>query len=417
MNFIRPIHLAEPATGQIKKAQLSTMQIESSLSKRIKRHVAGRVRTYFAVTAPGFEPLCLEELKALAPPVANAAIIPGGVEFQGRLVDCYRANLNLRTASRILMRIDQFKATNFMQIENKAAQIPWEFYLTSDSLPQINAITHRCRLYHTDAVGERILKAVSRWREAVSSSIRSPNPIDQTLYIRGVDDRFTVSIDSSGQNLHKRGLKRHPGKAPLRETTAAAALVLAGYHGQQPLIDPMCGTGTFSLEAAMIARNLPAGGFREFAFMGWPSFRKTQWDYLRRQSKAISGIEPQPLIFASDKDPMAYQRLKKCLSRHKLSGIITLSQRDFFDIRPADLTERTGLVAINPPYGRRLENRQKSDALFLNICTQLKRHYKGWQLILVSPTRQLAKKVPLSLTAHPISHGGLKPVMMIGTIT
>jgi putative N6-adenine-specific DNA methylase len=238
----------------------------------------------------------------------------------------------------------------------------------------------------------------------------------QTIFIRGVNDRFTVSIDSSGDHLHKRGLKKHTGKAPLRETLAAAALLLAGYSGQKPLIDPMCGTGTFSLEAAMMAEGIPAGWFRQFAFMGWPSFRRAQWEYLKSQSETNFNSRRLPSIFASDQDPAACRRLENCLEQNRLAGAINVVQQDFFDLFPADLTDQTGLVAINPPYGRRLENRRKSDQLFMKICTRLKQAYPGWKLILISPTEKLAQKVPFKLAKHPISQGGLKPVMMVGTI-
>ena len=107
------------------------MSSENPLSKRIKRHVIGRSRTYFAATAPGFETLCFEELKAIGLPVENASAVPGGVEFKGRLIDCYRANLHLRTANRILMRIHNFKASSFSELESKTAKIPWELYLAS----------------------------------------------------------------------------------------------------------------------------------------------------------------------------------------------------------------------------------------------------------------------------------------------
>ncbi len=391
------------------------MVSDSSLTKRIKRHVIGRVRTYFAVTAPGLEELCLKEIKALGLPLENAAAVPGGVEFRGRLVACYQANLHLRTAGRILMRIDQFKATNFRQIENKAARIPWELYLPALSLPRIKVSTHHCRIYHTDAISERILNCISKSRLQVSPAANSAGPANQTLYVRGLADRFTVSVDSSGTHLHKRGIKKPAGQAPLRETFAAAALMLAGYRGRKPLIDPMCGTGTFSLEAATIAKNLPPGGFRRFAFMDWPSFRRKQWAYLKQESKADSS-EISPQIYASDIDPVACNRLKECLTQHPLSETVRVSHQDFFDIDPKDLTDRSGLVVINPPYGRRLENRPKSEGLFLDICARLKRKYQGWQIILISPTRRLAQRVPFELAKHPISHGGLKPIMMIGKI-
>ncbi|CAB1077034.1 hypothetical protein JY97_06795 [Alkalispirochaeta odontotermitis] len=391
------------------------MPTESSLSKRIKRHVIGRRRSYFAATAPGFESLCFREMQGLGLPMEDARIIPGGVEFKVRLVDCYRANLHLRTANRILMRIDQFKATSFRQMEKRVTSIAWELFLPSDSQPLFNVKTHHCRLYHSNAIGERFLNSI-RLQQNASSQGSNVRPAEQSIYIRGVDDRFTVSIDSSGNHLHKRGLKKHPGRAPLRETTAAAALLLAGYRGHQPLIDPMCGTGTFSLEAAMLAGDIPAGWFRQFAFMQWPSFRRGQWEYLRNQVASKSNRKQVPTIFASDKEPAACRRLEKCLAQTRLSEAIKVSQRNFFDFSPKDLTDQVGMVVINPPYGRRLETRPQSDHLFKKIYTRLKQEYRGWDLILISPNKKLARKIHFNLTKHQISHGGLRPVMMIGRI-
>ena len=173
-----------------------------------------------------------------------------------------------------------------------------------------------------------------------------------------------MSIDSSGAHLHKRGLKRHPGKAPFRETIAAAALLLAGYNGLKPLIDPMCGTGTFSLEAALIAKNIPPGWFRKFAFMKWPAFGQAQWDYLKRQCAKQFSDKKSPLIFASDKDPSACRRLENCLARYHLTDVIKVSNIKFFDFIPHEVTKQTGWIALNPPYGRRLGNREKASGFF-----------------------------------------------------
>ncbi len=394
------------------------MPPEASLSKRIKRHVIGRSRPYFAATAPGFETLCFQEMSAIALPMENASVVSGGVEFEGRLTDCYLANLHLRTANRILMRIDQFKASSFRQIEKKAAAIPWELYLPSKSSPQIHTTTKHCRLYHTDAICERLMKSISK--HAINDPYQGGQKegvlLEPKIFVRGVDDQFTISIDSSGEHLYKRGLKIHPGPAPLRETIAAAALLQAGYRGTEPVIDPMCGTGTFSLEAALMAKNIPPGWFREFAFMGWPSFQQKKWEYLKQQCQTHFTSRQAPTIFASDKDPTACIRLEERLIENRLTDVIKVINQDFFDFHPRDLTDQTGLVALNPPYGRRLENRQRSDQLFMKICTRLKREYQGWKLILISPNKKLTQKVPFKLSTHPISHGGLRPVMMIGTI-
>jgi len=394
------------------------MPPENPLSKRIKRHVIGRSRTYFAATAPGFETICCEELKAIGLPVENAAAVPGGVEFKGRLIDCYRANLHLRTANRILLRIHNFKASSFSQLESKTAKIPWELYLPSESSPQIHTTTKHCRLYHSDAISERLLKSISKHmiNDADNGGQKKRGFSEPEIFVRGVDDQFTISVDSSGENLFKRGLKTHSGTAPLRETIAAAALLQAGYRGTEPVVDPMCGTGTFSLEAALMAKNMPPGWFREFAFMGWPSFQQKQWEYLKQQCQTHFRSLPAPLIFASDKDPAACKHLAERVTENRLTDVIKVISQDFFDFLPHDLTDQTGLVALNPPYGRRLENREKSDQLFMKVCNRLKREYKGWKVILISPNKKLAQKVPFKLTKHPISHGGLRPMMMIGII-
>ena len=394
------------------------MSSESPLSKRIKRHVTGRRRTYFAAAAPGFEALCFEELSALGLSIEKASIVDGGVEFDGRLQDCYRANLHLRTAGRILMRIDQFKATSFRQLEKKVAGIPWELYLPPKGLPDIHVTTQHCRLYHTAAIGQRFSDGISR--QLLSTDLdgggQRETVSDLTIFVRGVDDRFTVSIDSSGSHLHKRGLKRHHGKAPLRETTAAAALVLAGYSGAEPLVDPMCGTGTFSLEAALIAKHIPPGWFREFAFMRWPSFSRKRWEYLKRQCETKFTGHPKPGIFASDRDSSACRRLENCLKQNHLADIITVARKDFFDFLPGELTDQTGVVVINPPYGRRLGSLEESETLLAAIGHKLNQAYKGWKVVLVAPDRKLIKKMPFKLDAHPFFHGGLKPAMMTGKI-
>ena len=394
------------------------MSSETSFSKRIKRHVIGRIRPYFAAVAPGFESVCRRELSALALSMQDSSVVAGGVEFMGCLQDCYQANLHLRTANRILMRIHNFKASGFKQLESKTAAIPWELYLPPGSSPQIHATTTHCRLYHTDAIGERLLKSIAQHIAITPDGAQQSAEIlaAPKIFVRGVDDRFTISIDSSGEHLYRRGLKIHSGKAPLRETTAAAALLLAGYRGAGPVIDPMCGTGTFSLEAALMAKNIPPGWFRKFAFMGWPSFRPPKWEHLKRQCQAQFAEPRTPTIFASDKDPSACQRLAKSLTENGLTEIVKVGNQDFFDLLPGDVTDRTGLVAINPPYGRRLESRAKSEQLFVKICARLKQHYQGWKVILIAPDRRLINTVPFLLATHPIFHGGLKPMLMTGKI-
>jgi putative N6-adenine-specific DNA methylase len=394
------------------------MSFESPLTKRIKRHVIGRKREYFAATAPGLERLCLSELQSLSLENFTASAVTGGVSFKGRLQDCYLANLNLRTANRILMRIETIHASSFSQLQTKLSDISWELFLSTDQVPQIHVTTRHCKLYHTGAISERILKAIAARKhkfEFIAPGQKFPSP-PQNVYVRGVDDRFTVSIDSSGENLYRRGIKKHAGTAPLRETAAAAALMIAGYTGSEPLIDPMCGTGTFALEAALMAKNIPPGWFRDFAFMGWPSFQKKRWEHLKHETESII-VSPKTIrILASDEDTIACGLLDQCLKQFNLDDTVSVSNTDFFTIERQQVPGHRGFVAINPPYGRRIGTKPESEKLFSMICTKLQESFKGWQLILFAPGKGMAKNVPFRLKKYPFWHGGLKLKLMIGMI-
>ena len=394
------------------------MTSQSPLFKRIKRHVIGRQQLFFAATAPGFEAICLQELLKLQPTASHPHVTPGGVEFGGRLDDCYHANLNLRLPSRILMRLGTFKLSNFRQLERKVGDIAWELYLNPGGLLKVHVATKHCRLRHSGAIIERFQEIISRGRPQIKpgESIQHMAAEDQNLYVRGVDDFFTVSIDSSGDLLHKRGLKKHAGKAPLRETLAAAALLLAGYEGGQPLIDPLCGSGTFSLEAALIAKRIPAGWFRDFAFTKWPSFVPKRWNYIRRQSESGFAHHVRPSIFASDIDQQACRKLQNCVDKFSLSDAVEVHQTDFFDLDPQKLTDRRGVICINPPYGHRLGGKPEAEEFFYAICDKLKKDYRHWKLVLFAPGRKLAHAVPFQTTSYPILHGGLKLMLLVGRI-
>ncbi len=395
-----------------------SVSVEPALFKRIKRHVIGRTRRYFAAVAAGFEPLCFKEMTALPFSFQEAAVVKGGVEFSGHLPDCYLANLHLRTASRILLRISAFTSTNFRQLEKQIAAIPWELYLDGRSLPQIHATTRHCRIYHTAAIESRFSEAIAERLQIAADDNRpelaAGSP--QRIFVRGLDDRFMVSIDSSGANLYKRGLKKHPGAAPLRETLAAAALMLAGYDPQQPLVDPMCGTGTFSLEAALMAKNIPPGWYRDFAFAGWPSYRQKRFEHLRRQAENHFLSLKKPLIFASDLDAQACHRLQLCVRRHALADAMVVGNRDFFELTALDFAGGPGLITINPPYGHRMGNRQQGARLFKAVCRKLAADFKGWKLVLIAAEKKLADQAPFQLKRRRFSHGGLKLYLLTGTI-
>ena len=400
------------------------MKTAINVEKRIKRHVLGRTGSFYVSTLPGMEHLCVEELKSVGISTKNVLLSKGGLDFTGRIHECFLANLHLRMANRILMRIGTFSATNFRQLEKKLAGLPWELYLHIGTYCKINVTSRHSRLFHSGAIEDRIRASIKdRWGhihddlEKKQDIIRFP----QQLFVRAVNDRFTVSIDSSGDMLYKRGLKVQGGKAPIRETTAAIIFALAGYHIGEPLIDPMCGTGTFSLEGAMIANHIPAGWYRDFAFMGWPCFKPSRWKHIRREAKARITRLSKPVIFASDKNQQNCHALETVIRQNDLSETISVCVKDFFDLLPLEIKElakpaHRGLLTINPPYGRRLETKNYSEKMFIEICKKLKKDFKGWKVALISPGKHLVKKVPFKVTTHDLFHGGLNLTLLTGRI-
>lgn len=316
------------------------------------------------------------------------------------------------------MRIGTFKASNFRQLASKMSGFPWELFLYRDETPEVKVSTSHSRLYHGAAITERSKEAIGKRlsQYGLGPPAALSKSCNQQVFIRVKEDRFTLSLNSSGEILHKRGIKKTRTAAPIRETIAAAVLALANYTTAEPLVDPMCGSGTFSIEGAMMAKHIPPGWYRDFAFMGWPGFKERQWAYLKREAgKEITGAA-RPSIFASDKDEKACRVLVQCIISHDLSDRIKVSVKDFFDLSREEPASETGLVVINPPYGRRMGSHRDSNLLFAAVCDRLKKEYRGWKLALIAPNRQLRKTVPFELTAHPLYHGGLNLTLLEGTI-
>jgi len=395
------------------------------LEKRIKRHVLGRPKSFYVSTLPGVERLCAAELSGLGLVPAEGEPGKGGTLFIGRIPDCYLANLFLRTANRVLMRVDEFSATNFRQLEKKTADFPWELHLHQNAAVEVHVTTRHSRLMHTDAVADHFKSGLGArlGRQAIDpEKDLSGAGFQQRIFIRAEDDRFTVSLDSSGDLLHKRALKAHGGHAPIRETIASAILMLAGYQPGDPLIDPMCGAGTFSLEAAMMAGGIPAGWYRSFAFMEWPCFKVPQWQHIRREAENKMTRITKPVIFPSDIHPEACRALDNIFRKTPLlSETAQVTVKDFFSLLPSDFEipgdkRENGLIALNPPYGLRLGTQTAAAKLITGIGQKLKKDFRGWRLALIVPDSLLIKQLPFPVTAHRLFHGGLTVTLLTGRI-
>jgi putative N6-adenine-specific DNA methylase len=391
-----------------------------AFEKRIKRQVVARTVEFFAATSPGLESMCLRELQALSLVGTEGCAAEGGVSFIGRLHDGYLANLCLRTANRVLMRIGAFTASNFFTLEKKLAATPWELYLYPGQPLRFNVTARHSRLYHGAAIAERFQKAIDeRWTAVgVDPKPNESAALRQRIFIRVVDDHFAVSLDSSGESLYRRGLKKQVTAAPLRETIAAAMLILSGYSPPEPLVDPMCGAGSFSLEAAMRAHNIPAGWFRDFAFRGWPAFALTRrrWKHIKGQCTQSIVDTVKASIFAADIDPSACKALEENAADAGLSASIAVSNRNFFDLTPREFGLSPGLLTINPPFGRRMGSPKQSDALFQDLCNRLKSVWHGWRAALVVPRKDLLKRIPFPHSVQEIRHGGLRLYLTTGDL-
>ena len=393
------------------------MPSDTPIHKRVKRHIIGRKHLFFAAVPPALASLARRELEGMLEPENDLQSRPGGLEFSGRLEDTYKINLQSRFSNRVLMQLASFKATSFRQLEQKISELPWELYLFHKSKLNMRVNTRKCRLYHTSAVAERVERQIQRHLLQSGLTPEKSRRFDQVqgIFIRGLKDRFSVSIDSSGEHLYKRGLKTHGGRAPIRENLAAAVLQLSGYNGREPLVDPMCGSGTFSLEAAMRMMNIPPGWFRDFSFMQWPSFIPRRWNYLRKQHAGTINQPNHGRILAADSDKGACNRLRQCIKTNGLENAIDVNEQDFFELRPDKWTEQKGLVVINPPYGRRIKN-ESADKMLSQIIDRLTYAFSDWRLGLVAPRRQLTSIRSIPLKTYSLIHGGLRVALGVGRI-
>ena len=348
----------------------------------------------FLITAPGLETLLADEATELGLDVTSA--IPGGVTVNGDWQTVWRANLHLRGATRILARFAEFRAMHLAQLDKRSHKIPWTELLPQGASVRVDATCRKSRIYHAKAATQRVETALV---ETIGATIAKE--ADFTIRVRIEDDLCTFSLDTSGESLHKRGHKEQVNKAPMRETLAALFLRAAGYDGTAPMYDPMCGSGTFPIEAAEIASKMDAGRSREFAFQNLQNYDPDQFDALH--GTAVPQTAP---TFGSDRDAGA---IRMSIANAERAGVAAQ-----FDIKPiSDITPPTdqpGLVISNPPYGGRIGNKKPLYGLYASFGTRMKSEFCGWRVAIVTSERSLAKATGLPfLPAGPVvAHGGIK---------
>jgi putative N6-adenine-specific DNA methylase len=316
----------------------------------------------------------------------------------------WRANLVLRGASKVLVRIGEFRAHHLAQLDKQARKFPWANFLTPGHTVKVEVSTNKkSEIYHSGAAEDRIERAIhEEFGAKIASSLAET---DVLIKVRIAKNLVIISLETSGTPLHKRGHKQALGKAPLRETIAAMTLRACGYKRTEPLLDPMCGSGTYVIEAAELAGNLMAGRGRGFAFEKLVSYdadavekMKADW-FTRTPPTHFYGYDQNGTVIASAKDNAAR------------AGVRDACQ---FTAQPLSKLKRPdgppGLVIVNPPYGTRIGNKKALLGLYRQFGDIMRAEFSGWRVGLVTSDDALAQatKLPWAKTSTPIPHGGLK---------
>ncbi len=319
----------------------------------------------------------------------------GVVEFRANNRQLYAANLWLRTASRVLVRIGSFKATDFDHLQRRADEIDWASWIADGHAPEFRVTSSKSALYHTSAIAQRLHQVVG------PPSIGEPT---QPFVIRFDRDIATVSVDSGGVPLSHRAWRTELGVAPLRPTMAAAMLLASGWDGTTSLLDPFCGCGTIAIEAALLARKLPPGGARTFAFQTWPDFEPGAWASVNGAAKGTD-LADGVTIEAFDRDASAITAAEANAKRAAVASDVTVEKR-----LVSHLTgdERPGLIITNPPYGKRVGDGDLMP-LYKRFGAVASERRPEYGLTVVVTDRKLGKALDGRL--KPITrfgHGGLK---------
>ena len=382
----------------------------------------------FAIASPGFAPLLAAELTTLG--VTVAAVEPAGVSFHATPEQLIQVNLWSRLASRVIVRLAHFTARDFAALEKQAARIPWTSVVAPGTTVRFRVTCRKSKLYHSDAVAERVARGVSgavksatvvvsgrgvepdepstnalgdedvhdrgAQREPVSAPLAAAT--DQLIIVRFEHDECTISADTSGELLHRRGWRQAIAKAPLRETLAAAMLTACEWDGASALVDPFCGSGTIGIEAALRMRNIAPGQHRMFACERWPSIRPTMVRAQREAANALMRPSTGVPIVLRDRDAGA---CAAALANAQRAGVA-----DDVDIAQGALSETDlraigngGLVLTNPPYGLRVSEGHDLRALFARLGDIIREGGPHWQLAALVPDRRLLQPTQLTFAS------------------
>lgn len=379
-----------------------------ALQRRLKRHLYQAPQRFMAVCAPGLEPYLLSELQALG--VSEAIKVSGGVEFTGQLELTYLSNLWLRTAHRVLLRLDDFLAQSLPMLYNKARRLPWELYLGFSSSVSLRVSARASRLQQGAGVAKTVYQAILARLTPLGLQPAHTEDAPLEILVRLFEDRCTISLNTSGLHLHKRGYRLATAKAPLRETLAAGIAIACQAERYDLVVDPMCGSGTLLIEVGWLAAGIPPGGQRTFAFEQVPFFAPGKWQRLKES--AMSQCRSSPVVLlGSDLDPGAVRAAQS--NAHRAGLELNFKQADALGL-PYDELGKQGarrLLLCNLPYGQRVEEGRLRRWLAL-----LRRSCHGWDYALLASPHQLLEAGLRPTRQLPLTNGGIPVTLLMGRL-
>lgn len=363
-------------------------------------------QAFFASCPRGLEALLAEELRGLG--ARKPQSLPGGVAFEGDLRICYRANLESRLATRVLLKVGRSPYRNERDVHEGALAIGWPDWFSEKQSIRVDVKAIRSPLQSLDFATLTIKDAVcDRFRsdrgQRPDVDTRSPD-----IRIQAFLDKETASfyLDTSGDALNRRGYRKDAGEAPLKENLAAGIVRLTGWNPGEPFLDPMCGSGTLAIEAAMMALAIPPGHARGFGFERLAGFDRRRWEEARNEALARRLPARRLPIFARDRYGDELKKARANLEAAGLADCVELKQADILDTgAPAD----AGVMVANPPYGARLGEDAELAEFYPKLGHTLKKYYSGWRCHLFSGDTRLPKLIRLSASKRtPLFNGPLE---------
>ncbi len=365
---------------------------------------------FYAVVLPGLEKIAAAELEMLS--AHELEVAHGGIHFSGTLQLLYRANLRARTITRILMRLRTFRSMTLEGLRYDLEKVAWHLFLDEHTNLEVEVHSKHSRLNHSDDIAAFAKETIKKCLPKIGDADAEKHT--QTLHIHIDNNRGTLSLDTSGERLDRRGYRLESGKAPLRETLAAAMLQWVGWQAEQTLLVPMCGSGTFAIEAALIGAHIAPNLHHDFSFLHYPSFHDKDFQKVRQRCQNMAR-EVSLDIFASDYNETAVQICQKNSQRAQVSNLIKLQQLDIHQLDKPQ-TEVGGVLILNPPYGNRIGEPQKVLSLWVDLGEMLRHQFVDdplWRTVIICPDQDHERALKVSIKRRlKVMHGGSEVMLL-----